>query len=83
MSALDGWLWQGASLALAAIKLLLPGWLFMGMAGAVGLMAVLLLSGLWTAGLLLTLLATAALAGAIWLVLRRIAGARRRQVRDR
>ena len=82
-SAMNGWLWLAAALLLAAVELLLPGWLFMGLAGAAGVMAVLLLSGLWTAGLPLTLLAAAALAAVIWLVLHRIAGPRRPQDRDR
>ncbi len=80
-AVMDGRLWLAAALVLAAAELLLPGWLFMGLAGAVGILAVLLLSGIWTAGLPLTLLVTAALAGVIWVALRCVAGPRRMRVR--
>ncbi len=81
MSAMNGWLWLVAALVLAAIELLVPGWIFMGIAGAVGLMAVLMLSGLWTAGLPVTLITTALVSAVIWLVLRRLAGSRKGQVK--
>lgn len=81
MTLLDGWLWIIAALLLAALELLAPGWVFMGLAAAVGLMGVLLLGGIWTAGLGVTLVVTAVLSGLAWLVLRRIAGVRKGQVR--
>lgn len=76
MSALNGWLWLVAALVIAAIELLLPGWIFMGLAGAVGIMAVLLISGVWTATLPITLVVTAALSAVIWFALRRFVGVR-------
>lgn len=69
---MNGWLWLIAAFVLAGIELLVPGWAFMGLAAAVGLMAVLMLAGLWPAGLAVTLLATALLSGAAWLAFRRI-----------
>lgn len=78
---LNGWLWVVAALILAALELFAPGWVFMGLAAAVGLMGVLLISGFWTAGLPVTLVVTAALSGVVWLILRRVAGVRRGQVR--
>lgn len=78
---LNGWLWIISALLLAALELFAPGWVFMGLAAAVGLMGVLLLSGFWTAGLGVTLVVTALLSGLAWLVLRRIVGVRKGQVR--
>jgi membrane protein implicated in regulation of membrane protease activity len=62
----NGWLWLIAALALAAIELLVPGWVFMGLAASVGLMGVLLLSGLWTAGLPVTLVVTALISALVF-----------------
>lgn len=76
MSALNGWMWLVAALVIAAIELLLPGWIFMGLAGAVGIMAVLLISGVWTATLPITLVVTAVLSAVIWFALRRFVGVR-------
>ncbi|SCY76686.1 NfeD family protein [Paracoccus tibetensis] len=76
MSALNGWLWLVAALVIATIELLLPGWIFMGLAGAVGIMAVLLITGVWTASLPVTLVVTAVMSAVIWFALRRIAGPR-------
>lgn len=69
---MNGWLWLIAAFVLAAIELLVPGWAFMGLAASVGLMGVLLLSGLWTAGLPLTLVVTALLSAGAWLLFRRL-----------
>lgn len=44
-------------------------------------MGLALLSGLWTAGLPMTLVAAAILSGVIWLLLRRLIGVREGQVR--
>jgi membrane protein implicated in regulation of membrane protease activity len=78
---MNGWLWLIAALVLAGIELFIPGWAFMGLAAAVGLMGVLLLSGWWTAGLPLTLVVTAILSALVWLVLRRLIGVNKGQVR--
>ncbi|MDP5307351.1 NfeD family protein [Paracoccus spongiarum] len=77
----NGWLWLVAAIVLAALELLAPGWVFMGLAASVGLMGVLLLTGIWSASLPVTLLATAILSGVAWLVLRRVAGVRKGQTR--
>lgn len=69
---LNGWLWIVAALILAALELFLPGWVFLGLAASVGLMGVLLLTGVWGAGLPLTLVVTALLSGLIWLLFRRL-----------
>lgn len=78
---LNGWLWLIAAFVLAALELLAPGWVFMGLAASVGLMGVLLLTGLWGAGLPVTLVVTAIMSGLVWLILRRVAGVSRGQVR--
>lgn len=69
---MNGWLWLIAAFVLAGIELLVPGWVFMGLAAAVGLMGVLLLTGLWTAGLPVTLVVTALLSAVAWLAFRRL-----------
>lgn len=69
---MNGWLWLIAAFVLAGIELLVPGWAFMGLAASVGLMGVLLLTGLWTAGLPATLVVTALLSAAAWLLFRRL-----------
>ncbi|MBU3028656.1 NfeD family protein [Paracoccus marinaquae] len=81
MNWLNGWLWIVLSLVLAVLELFAPGWVFMGLAAAVGLMGILLLTGLWSAGLPMTLVATALLSGLAWYLLRRVAGVKKGQVR--
>ena len=49
---------------LAALELFAPGWVFMGLAASVGLMGILLLTGLWRAGLAVTLVVTELLGAA-------------------
>ncbi|RDD71432.1 NfeD family protein [Paracoccus versutus] len=81
MSWANGWIWIIAALILAAVELALPGWFFLGLAGAVLLMGLALLLGLWPGGLPMALVVTAVLTGVIWLALRRIFGAKRGEVR--
>lgn len=77
----NGWLWMIAALLLAAVELILPGYVFMGMAGAVLVMGLLLLTGVWGAGLPTTLVATAVLSGLIWFLLSRMIGVDRSAAR--
>lgn len=67
---MNGWLWLVAAFVLAAIEFLLPGRAFMGLAASVGLIGVLTVAGVWTAGLAVTLVTVALLCAAIWLVFR-------------
>lgn len=78
---LNGWLWIIAALVLAVLELVVPGWVFMGFASAIAAMGLLLLTGLWTAGLPVTLVVTAVLSAVVWLILRRVAGVQKGQVR--
>ena len=78
---MSGWIWIIAALVLAALELALPGWFFLGAAIAVGLVGLALLAGLWTGGLPMALVVTAILTGVIWLVLRRIFGTSRGEVK--
>lgn len=78
---MNGWLWIVTALVLAGLELFLPGWVFMGLAASVGLMGLLLLTGLWDAGLPLTLVVTALLSGAAWFVFRRLWPASRGETR--
>ena len=78
---MNGWLWIIVALVLAALELALPGWFFLGAAIAVGLVGLAVLAGLWTGGLPMALVVTAILTGGIWLVLRRIFGTSRGEVK--
>ena len=78
---MNGWIWIIAALVLAGLELALPGWFFLGAAIAVGLVGLALLAGLWTGGLPMALVVTAILTGVIWLVLRRIFGTSRGEVK--
>ena len=78
---MNGWIWIAIGLVLAALELALPGWFFLGAAIAVGLVGLALLAGLWTGGLPMALVVTAILTGVIWLVLRRIFGTSRGEVK--
>ncbi|WP_237168542.1 NfeD family protein [Paracoccus shandongensis] len=69
---MNGWWWLAAAVLLAGVELLVPGWAFMGLAASVGLMGVLMLGGLWTAGPAVTLAVTALLSAVAWLVFRRV-----------
>ena len=77
----SGWTWIVLGLVLAALELLVPGYVFLGIAIACGLAGLVLLSGLISPGLPLLLVIVAALSGVIWLVLRRVMGVRKGQVR--
>ncbi|MFG6079604.1 NfeD family protein [Paracoccus litorisediminis] len=78
---MHGWIWIIAALVLGALEIVLPGWFFLGIALATGLMGLAILAGIWTGGLPMALVVTAALSGAIWLGLRRIFGSSRGDVR--
>ena len=77
----NGWIWLIAALVLAAVELFIPGWAFMGLAAAVGIMGLLLVSGVWSAGLPLTLIVTALLSAVVWFALRRLIGGSKGDVR--
>lgn len=77
----NGWLWLIAALVLALLELLAPAWLFLGIAAAVALMGLALLAGLWSGGLPMALVVTAVLSGVIWVLLRRLVGVHKDQVR--
>lgn len=81
MSALNGWYLLIAALLLAAVEVMLPVWIFLGIAIATALMGLLLLSGLWGGSFAWTLVATAALSGVIWALLRRAMGVQHGQVK--
>ena len=81
MSWENGWLWLIAALVLALMELLAPAWIFLGIAIAVAIMGLVLLLGFWTGGLPMALVVTALLSGVIWVLLRRMAGVRKDQVR--
>lgn len=81
MSWMNGWIWMIAALLLAALELILPGWFFLGMAIAALIMGGMILLGLWTGGLPMALVVVAVLTGLSWLVMRRLMGSQKGQVR--
>lgn len=81
MTWMNGWLWIIVALLLAGLELALPSWFFLGSAIAVGLMGLLLLAGLWGGSLPVALVVTAALTAVVWLLLRRLMGVHKGQVR--
>lgn len=78
---MNGWIWLLAAFALAALELAMPGWAFLGIAIAVLAVALGILSGLWTAGLPLTLVVVVALSAAIWFALRKAMGVQKGQIK--
>jgi membrane protein implicated in regulation of membrane protease activity len=80
------WVWAVAAAVLAALEALLPGWVLLGFAIGAAALALALLAGGPLAAMIagsapLALLAFALLSLAAWLLLRRIFGVRRGQVK--
>ncbi len=75
------WVWVAAGVALGCLEVILPGYIFLGFAlGAMGTGALIAL-GVLGAGVAVRLLVFAALSLAAWLVMRRVFGLRRGQVK--
>ena len=80
------WLWGALALVLAIGEVLLPGYVLLGFALGAGLVSVVLLVGgplaLWLAGSVPVLLLAFAVASLVaWLLLRRVLGVQKGQVR--
>ncbi|WBU58410.1 NfeD family protein [Paracoccus sediminicola] len=78
---LNGWTWIIVALIISTLELLVPGYVFLGIAISCAMMGLVLLSGVFAPGLPLLLILIAALSGVIWLILRKVMGVRKGQVR--
>jgi len=76
----EWWVWLVAGIALAVLEVIVPGYVFLGFAVGAVVMAVLVGIGI-TPGLPLLALFFALASLVAWLVLRRIFGVRRGQVK--
>nr|WP_220185187.1 hypothetical protein [Paracoccus sp. S1E-3] len=66
---------------MGVIEVLLPGYVFLGIALACAATGLALLAGIAAPGLPVLLIIIAALSGIAWLILRRVVGVRKGQVR--
>lgn len=77
----NGWTWIIIGLVLSVLELVVPGYVFLGVATSCGIAGLALLTGLFSPSLPVLLIVIAALSGVIWLILRRVVGVQRGQVR--
>ena len=77
----EWWVWMSAALALATLEVLVPAWIFLGFAAGALAMGVLLLIGLTSLSLPVTLVIFALLSLGAYLAMRQIFGLRTGQVK--
>jgi membrane protein implicated in regulation of membrane protease activity len=82
----DYWVWFAAALVLGILEILAPGYILLGFAIAAGIIGTILyidggLSAYLAQSLPVTLVAFAAMALLVWVVLRRVFGMRKGQVK--
>lgn len=80
------WVWAAAGLILAVLEVIVPGFIFLGFAIGAGITGLILLVGgpvaAWLSGSLPLLMLVFALISLVaWIVLRRVVGVRKGQVR--
>ena len=80
------WVWAAAGLILAVLEVIVPGFIFLGFAIGAGITGLVLLVGgplaVWLSGSLpLLMLVFAVISLVAWIVLRRVVGVRKGQVR--
>lgn len=75
------WVWMSAALILATLEVLIPGYVFLGFALGAAVMGVLILLGISATGFALTLVIFAALSLLSYIVMRRVFGLRKGQVK--
>lgn len=76
MSWNDWWVWMAVGVALGIFEILIPASVFLGFAIGAGFVGALLLFGVPTGGLYLTLLIWAVVSAVAWVALRRFVGVR-------
>ena len=77
----EWWAWMSAALVMATLEVLVPGYIFLGFAVGAGVMGLLMLFGVSAGGLALTLVVFAVLSLISYLVMRRVFGLRKGQVK--
>lgn len=77
----SGWFWIVVAALLGLMEVLLPGYVFLGIAIACAVAGLVLLVGLAAPSLPVLLIAIAVLSGVAWLILRRLMGVQKGQVR--
>ncbi len=77
----NGWFWIIVAAALGVAEVLLPGYVFLGIALACAVAGLALLAGVSAPSLPVLLIIIAALSGLAWLILRRVVGVQKGQVR--
>ena len=75
------WAWMSAALVLATLEVLVPGYIFLGFAVGAAVMGLLMVFGVSVSGLALTLAIFAILSLISYLVMRRVFGLRKGQVK--
>ena len=78
---LEWWFWMAGALALATLEVIVPGYIFLGFAFGAGVMGLLMLFGVTLSGLALTLAIFAVMSLVSYLVMRRVFGLRKGQVK--
>ncbi|MEJ6404246.1 NfeD family protein [Yoonia sp. 2307UL14-13] len=77
----EWWAWMSAALILATLEVLIPGYIFLGFAIGAGVMGLLILLGISAKGLALTLVIFATLSLISYLIMRKVFGLRKGQVK--
>ncbi|WP_411892749.1 NfeD family protein [Yoonia sp. SDW83-1] len=77
----EWWVWMSGALVLATLEVLIPGYIFLGFAIGAGVMGLLILLGISASGLALTLVIFAALSLAAYIVMRKVFGLEKGQVK--
>ncbi|NCO87138.1 MAG: hypothetical protein GW886_10970 [Rhodobacterales bacterium] len=75
------WVWMAAAAALGILEMLVPAWVFLGFALGAAIMGCLMATGWLTLGAAGSLLLFAVLSLAAYLVLRRLLGMKKGQVK--
>ncbi|MFG5380960.1 NfeD family protein [Yoonia sp. R2-816] len=77
----EWWVWMSGALVLATLEVLIPGYIFLGFAIGAGVVGLLILLGISASGLALTLVIFAALSLAAYIVMRKVFGLEKGQVK--
>ncbi|NHF72840.1 NfeD family protein [Paracoccus xiamenensis] len=76
-----GWFWIIVAAVLGLVEVLAPGYVFLGIAIGCAVVGLALMAGVAAPSLPVLLIGIAVLSGIAWLILRRLVGVRKGQVR--
>lgn len=77
----EWWVWMSGALILATLEVLVPGYIFLGFAIGAGVMGLLILFGVSASGLAITLVIFSILSLIAYLVMRKVFGLKKGQVK--